>query len=1297
MHPELNSGRVIMLSFARLLRKMASLSTLSRKGVQRWEQADAEPESHAGAVLVSGPAFCPRAADRKDHRKDHCLKANPPSPLPDAHRVLRESEEPYRSLFEHMLDGCAYCQMLFDEQGGPDDFVYLAVNEAFGRLTGLKNVVGKRATEVIPRIKELNPELFEIYGRVASTTKPERFEIDFKPLGLYLSVSAYCPEPGHFVAVFDDISERKQAELRLRQAKEEWERTFDSVPDPIAVLDRAHRVRRVNRAMADRLGVTPEQCVGLHCHEAVHGLGAPPAFCPHMLTCADGQTHTVEVHEERLGGHFLVTATPLRDEQGRVLGSVHVARDITARKRAEEALRASHERLKKVLEVETVGVMFWDLKTGYLTDANDTFLKMTGYSRGDLEAHLLSWQKFAPPEYQEVGLVGIRKFQATGRVGPYEKEHVRKDGARQWLLFAGSSLGDDTCVEFCVDISAQKNAEAALQKAHDELEKRIAERTAQLNQTTELARAERQRFYHVLETLPAYVCLMTPDYRIAFANRIFREWFGHSLNRKCYEFLFDHDQPCERCQTYSVLKTNAPHRWEWTGPNGRTYDVFDFPFIDTDGARLILEMGIDITERKQAEKALQELNETLEQRVAQRTAELRQSREDLDRAQAVGQIGWWRLDTRKNVLTWSPESHRIFGVPEGTPMSYESFLSIVHPDDRRYVDTRWQAALRGEPYDLEHRIVANGHVKWVREKAYLEFDSDRKLLGGFGITQDITARKTAEEALRRSEEFLRRVIDTVPSMIFIKDWEGRFVLVNEALARTYGTTTAEIIGKTDADFNANTEEVEHFRRDDREVMSTRCTKIIPEEPVTHPDGEVRWYSTVKVPLVKPDGTSAWVLGVASDITARKQAEEELKAAKVSAEQARAIAESANKAKDQFIAVLSHELRTPLTPAVAALSLLRTDSRLPSDVHEDLEMISRNLNLEVRLIADLLDVSRIISGKLHLDKRPADVAVAIREAAKIVSGDLDAKGQTLAIETPGAPYLTLADGARLQQVFWNLLRNSIKFSPERSCITVRARLTPVEGCPMAAQPCPVGRGDCPAAPSTAGDQEPRPANLVVEVIDQGSGIHPDMLPRLFNPFEQDHKARSFGGLGLGLSICRAVVEMHGGTISAHSEGVGCGATFTVRLPIAQCQRPSPSEQPVRNPSGEAAETRPRDRALRILLVEDHADTAKLMRRLLMAEGYEVVTAGSVAEALAAAERHRPDVLISDLGLPDGSGLNLMAQLIARGQHIPGIALSGYGTPADLEQSRAAGFAEHLVKPLHSMDVVTAAIARLNLNT
>jgi PAS domain S-box-containing protein len=568
--------------------------------------------------------------------------------------------------------------MLYDEQGGPDDFVYLAVNEAFGRLTGLKNVVGKRATEVIPRIKELNPELFEIYGRVASTNKPERFEIDFKPLGLYLSVSAYCPEPGHFVAVFDDISERKQAELRLRQAKEEWERTFDSVPDPIAVLDRAHRVRRVNRAMADRLGVTPEQCVGLHCHEAVHGLGAPPAFCPHMLTCADGQTHTVEVHEERLGGHFLVTTTPLRDEQGRVLGSVHVARDITARKRAEEALRASHERLKKVLEVETVGVMFWDLKTGYLTDANDTFLKMTGYSRGDLEAHLLSWQKFAPPEYQEVGLVGIRKFQATGRVGPYEKECVRKDGTRQWLLFAGSSLGDDTCVEFCVDISAQKNAEAALQKAHDELEKRIAERTAQLNQTTELARAERQRFYHVLETLPAYVCLMTPDYRIAFANRIFREWFGHSLNRKCYEFLFDRDQPCERCQTYSVLKTNAPHRWEWTGPNGRTYDVFDFPFIDTDGARLILEMGIDITERKQAEKALQELNETLEQRVAQRTAELRQSREDLDRAQAVGQIGWWRLDTRKNVLTWSPESHRIFGVPEGTPMSYESFLSIVH-------------------------------------------------------------------------------------------------------------------------------------------------------------------------------------------------------------------------------------------------------------------------------------------------------------------------------------------------------------------------------------------------------------------------------------------------------------------------------------------------------------------------------------------------------------------------------------------------------------------------------------------
>ena len=428
---------------------------------------------------------------------------------------------------------------------------------------------------------------------------------------------------------------------------------------------------------------------------------------------------------------------------------------------------------------------------------------------------------------------------------------------------------------------------------------------------------------------------------------------------------------------------------------------------------------------------------------------------------------------------------------------------------------------------------------------------------------------------------------------------------------------------------------------------------------------------------------------------RQQIEQNLHAARISAEQAKVVAESASKAKDQFIAVLSHELRTPLTPAVAAMSLLRTDRRLPSDVRADLDLVSRNLDIEVRLIADLLDVSRIISGKLHLEKRPVDVADAIREAAKIVSGDLDARGQTLTVETPDTPYLTFADAARLQQVFWNFLRNSIKFSPPRSCIVIRTRVVGADHCPLATQPCPLGMGDCPLpqAGNGNGDGQAHGGNLVVEVIDKGSGIAPEMLPRLFNAFEQEEKARTFGGLGLGLSICKAVVEMHGGTISAHSAGVGCGATFTVRLPVAQCPLSPAGRQPPQEVVADHEAPQEGGRPLRILLVEDHADTAKLMRRLIMAQGHEVTTAGSVADGLAAVQKQKPDMLISDLGLPDGSGLDLMRQILAQGHRFPAIALSGYGTPADIEKSKAAGFAEHLVKPLSRLELLTAAIARL----
>ncbi|MGA2259661.1 MAG: response regulator [Thermoguttaceae bacterium] len=393
---------------------------------------------------------------------------------------------------------------------------------------------------------------------------------------------------------------------------------------------------------------------------------------------------------------------------------------------------------------------------------------------------------------------------------------------------------------------------------------------------------------------------------------------------------------------------------------------------------------------------------------------------------------------------------------------------------------------------------------------------------------------------------------------------------------------------------------------------------------------------------------------------RKHAEDSLKAAKNSAEQAKAAAEHANRAKDHFLAVLSHELRTPLTPVVMGLSMLQDRPDLDPTIRETLEMVRRNVELEARLIDDLLDVSRIAQGKFELSRSAVELCTVIQRAVEVCKPDIEARRLHFGVDMgPAAPYWVEADAARLQQVFWNLLKNAIKFTPHDGCVGIRCR--------------------------------PNEKHVVVEVNDSGIGIEPEALSRIFNAFEQAERSitRQFGGLGLGLAISKALVEMHGGQIEAHSEGRGKGATFRVRLPLT-----APAGQP--EAPAPAGLRQRAVRPLHILLVEDHGVTAKLMRMVLTSDGHTVEMAGDIATALELADQHAFDLLLSDLGLPDGSGHDLMRQLRQRGHRFPGIALSGYGQAEDIQRSREAGFAAHLTKPA-SREAVIAAIAAVNTAT
>lgn len=369
-------------------------------------------------------------------------------------------------------------------------------------------------------------------------------------------------------------------------------------------------------------------------------------------------------------------------------------------------------------------------------------------------------------------------------------------------------------------------------------------------------------------------------------------------------------------------------------------------------------------------------------------------------------------------------------------------------------------------------------------------------------------------------------------------------------------------------------------------------------------------------------------------------------------QAKHEAEEANRAKDHFLAALSHELRTPLTPVLLVAESLEGADHLPPEILADLQTIRRNVTLETRLIDDLLDLSRVASGKLTLRHEPVDVHEVLRYAAGVVSGSfVRARRLKLNLELTADNPWVRGDAVRLQQVFWNLIRNAIKFTPEGGTVTVRAR----------------------NVLDTHGTECVR-----VEVQDTGVGISKEFLSTIFNAFTQESLAvtHRFGGLGMGLAIARSVVEAHGGTIEVASEGKGKGATFSVQL---TAQPKAQAEEAVAR-SAAVHSTPVSSRALQVLLVEDNQDTARLLARLLTAHGNHVRTAGSVREALELAQEGTFDVMVSDLGLPDGSGLDVLKGVRQLGRDWPAVAISGYGMSDDLRRSRQAGFIEHLVKPL-----------------
>lgn len=517
------------------------------------------------------------------------------------------------------------------------------------------------------------------------------------------------------------------------------------------------------------------------------------------------------------------------------------------------------------------------------------------------------------------------------------------------------------------------------------------------------------------------------------------------------------------------------------------------------------------------------------------------------------------------------------------------------------------------------------------------------------------------QELRDSEVQLRLVTDHAPVFLVQFDRQHCVKFVNRTFAEHFGFESDELIGRHfskvlgDAVYGA-------FRHHLDAALEGRRVEF--ETEISDASLGPRWMHVIHEPELTAEGEVIGLIAVISDITERKLVERELALS-------RDKALAASRAKDDFLARLSHELRTPLNPVLLLASDAANDSSLPAGARADFETIARNVTLEARLIDDLLDLTSIAHGKVALELKPCDVHALLHDALAMLRPELVQKRLEVKLELQAGLHSVLGDDVRLKQIFWNVLKNAVKFTPDAGRITA----------------------------ATAAIPESR--NLVVKISDTGIGMTPAEIARVFEPFSQgDHGAEAgphrFGGLGLGLAISRMLAEQHSGFIRATSAGRSQGATFEIELPLLQANEHAgadPGLDPLPEPASPPPEIRDARRPRRILLVEDHQPTRVALTQLLTRRRFEVVGVDSVAEARVIAARETFDLLISDIGLPDGNGCELMAELRDR-QSLIGIALTGYGMDEDVDRSQAAGFAAHLTKPVNvqALDRVLAAAAR-----
>ena len=1091
--------------------------------------------------------------------------------------------------------------------------------------------------------------------------------------------------PPRTVAYIQDITVRKTAEEALQAKEAQLRAILDHSAAVIFVKDLEGRYLRVNRQYEVLRGITEAEVKGKNDYDLYAKEIADAVRANDQEVIAANSPLQFEEHVAFPEGlhDFIAVKFPLRDEGGRPYAVCGIATDITERKRIEEALQTSEAQLRAILDHSVALIFVKDLEGRYLR-VNRSYEEQFGVTDAELKGK--TDYDHHPKDIADAFVANDQEVIAANRPLLFEEQslvagEIRYSVVNKFPLLDESGRPYAVC-GIATDITERKRAETALRESQA------------LNQAA-------------LDSLAANIAVLDRDGKIIAVNEDWRRFARENGGAAIADSVgINYLDVCRRAKEYGNGQIDATLAGIQAVLDGaRANFTVEYPCHSPIEKRWFLmsvtPLGIerggvvvshtDITARRQAEEEIVESESRLRQL-----------------ADAMPQI----------VYTSSPDGMVDYGNQRwvdyvGVPIEASTgrkWMDAIHPDDRETTRRRLKKSGRtGQPFETVYRLRRkDGQYRWYLARATAIRNKQGRIVKWIGTSTDIHDRKKAEaereELLAReraaraeaehSAESIRRLQAVTDSAFVRLTLDDLLYEMLDRIRELLAADSAVILLLTEDGQALTVRATIGFEEDATGLIipvgkgvagsiAASRTPLIVEDlsavDVINPVLRHNTHSLIGAPLIVEGRLIGVIHAGAKQL--RRFTDEDVRLLQLAADrvalaieharlyeveqQARRQAEEANRMKDEFLALVSHELRSPLNAILGYAALLRYRGLDPQNVKQAAEVIDRSGKAQAQLIDDLLDTARIISGKLRLELGPVDLVSVIDQAVQTIHPAADAKGISIETDLPSEIGQITGDPTRLQQVVWNLLSNAVKFTPHGG--RVEARLERVD------------------------------PHIRITVGDTGKGISPDFLPYVFDRFRQadSSSARRYGGLGLGLALVKYLVELHGGTIEAASAGEGRGATFKVTLPVRAVTTPlgeaGGGPFTVKS-SGELA-------GVRALVVDDEDDARELIETVLTQYGAEVVAASSAAEAYmlitATQPQWRPDVMVTDIGMPGEDGYSLIRRVreweSARGAYTPAVALTAYGRVEDRMRALNAGFQMHVAKPVEPAELAVVIMS------